>query len=162
MSNNIYIISDTHFGHKLAAKERGFDSLKDHDDYIVDQWNSVVDKKDTVWHLGDVAFGKDALARMNDCNGVKKLVSGNHDKYATEEYLKYFNRVFGIVRFKSVVLSHAPVHPNELEYRWEYNVHGHIHHKEKLIDDSRYFCVNVDIVGFKPILFQSVTDILIK
>lgn len=154
----IYVIGDTHFGHKLIADFRGFDSIEEHDEAMIDNWNSVARKRDTVWHLGDVAFGQKGLKCLDNCNGVKKLVMGNHDKLTTRAYLRYFNKIYGTVKFKNVVMSHVPIHPNELCYRWEFNCHGHIHHKERLIDDPRYMCVNADIIGLKPILFDEVVE----
>ncbi len=42
---------------------------------------------------------------------------GNHDMYATEDYLRYLNRLAGIVEHKGLVLSHAPLHVGQLG-RW--------------------------------------------
>lgn len=153
MSNpDIFFIGDTHFGHKLIAKVRGFgEDVEAHDEFIIEQWNSVVKPKDIVWHLGDVAFGKENLSCIARCNGNKKLVMGNHDQYATEEYLKYFHKLFGVIRYKEMVLSHVPIHPNSLEYRWTCNVHGHIHDVMGVIPDERYICVNADCVDLAPV-----------
>lgn len=80
------ITSDTHWGHVNITKlaDRDFDnseSTKDMDQFLVDQWNSVVNKNDTVLHLGDVAMGlvKETLLNVKKCNGEKILVPGNHD-----------------------------------------------------------------------------------
>lgn len=156
MSPQVFFIGDTHFGHKLIADIRGFSSTEEHDEQMIENWNSVVRAKDTVWHLGDVAFGKDNLACIERCNGHKKLVMGNHDQYATNEYMKYFSKLFGVIRYKQMVLSHAPIHPNEMEYRWQYNVHGHIHHPERVLDDPRYLCVNADCIELKPMALEKV------
>ncbi len=54
----IFLTSDTHFGHGriLELSHRPFDSIEQHDDEIVRRWNEVVGPKDTVIHLGDVAW----------------------------------------------------------------------------------------------------------
>lgn len=152
----IYLIGDTHFGHKLIARVRGFSSIEEHDEALIENWNSVVKKRDTVWHLGDVAFGKQNLEKVARLNGTKKLVLGNHDQYQMSEYMKYFSKIFGIVRYKENVFSHAPVHPNELIYRWKFNVHGHSHNKEYLPDDDRYFCVTADHIDLTPIRLSDI------
>jgi len=48
------------------------------------------------------------------------------------------------------VFSHVPIHPSELAYRWKYNIHGHIHHRERCIEDTRYYNANIDIQGTRP------------
>ena len=59
-----FLIADTHFGHNNiinflkpdGSKLRNFLSIYDHDEYIIDKWNSVVKPEDKVYHLGDVGF----------------------------------------------------------------------------------------------------------
>jgi predicted phosphohydrolase len=55
------------------------------------------------------------------------------------------------------MLTHAPIHPMELEYRFTKNIHGHIHDKvvTKMLDgweipDERYFCVSCEQVDYLP------------
>lgn len=58
-TQKIWFISDTHFGHKNILKYcpvRNFNSIEEHDQYIIDYWKSVVSKKDYVFHLGDFHF----------------------------------------------------------------------------------------------------------
>ena len=52
----IFVISDLHFSHLNMALRRGFDNIEDHDNHIVEKWNSVVNSKDTVWILGDITM----------------------------------------------------------------------------------------------------------
>lgn len=140
--SEVFFISDTHWGHKNiikfeSTKEiRNFDTIEEHDEELVRRWNSVVSPKDTVWHLGDVAFGLRNLHHVGRCNGNKKLVMGNHDMYGIDEYLKYFDRVFGVVEYKGMILSHIPVHPRELESRYFMNVHGHLHTNNVTVKNS--------------------------
>ena len=52
-----FLTSDTHFSHALMLQPdvcgRPFANIDDMDDCLIDNWNSVVHKRDTVWHLGD-------------------------------------------------------------------------------------------------------------
>ncbi len=52
-----------------------------------------------------------------------------------------------------MVLTHIPIHPNELEYRsWKWNIHGHIHDPKKNNLGPKYYNVNVDVLGnYMPI-----------
>ena len=79
----IYFIADTHFNHTNIIKycNRPFNNTHEMNEYIIQKWNSVVKKDDTVYHLGDVGFGslqevKNLVERLN---GTKILLRGNHD-----------------------------------------------------------------------------------
>jgi calcineurin-like phosphoesterase family protein len=65
---------------------RPFASIEEHDEELVKRWNGIVRKGDTVWHLGDFAFGRAKIDIAGRLNGTKKLVMGNHDHYPTEAY----------------------------------------------------------------------------
>lgn len=154
----IFVVSDTHFGHKriLEFTKRPYSSIEDHDKDLVLRWNSVVREQDTVWHLGDVYFGgKDKHEILAHLNGNKKLVLGNHDHYPLEIYQKYFTTIMGVMVLGKVVLTHIPIHPSELNYRFSVNVHGHMH-ESRILDayhnsDPRYVCVSVEHTDLKPI-----------
>jgi calcineurin-like phosphoesterase family protein len=53
MSENIWIISDTHFGHNNIINycDRPFSNVKEMNEAIIDNWNSVVKQNDLVYHL---------------------------------------------------------------------------------------------------------------
>ena len=58
--SRVYIIADTHFGHANAIRFRPqFQTIEQHDEYIIRNWNMVVTKRDTVWVLGDFSFRTD-------------------------------------------------------------------------------------------------------
>lgn len=150
----IYVISDTHFGHKNILKfeqfYRPFSSIEEHNEELVNRWNSVVTPKDTVWHLGDVAFGRANLHKyMPMLNGTKKLVLGNHDNYRIQEYLLHFKEVVGCIDRYKVIFTHFPVHAQQLEARYVTNVHGHLHSKK--LNDSRYVNVSCENINLTPI-----------
>lgn len=157
MSNRVFVIADTHFGHskiiEFEQHNRPFQSIEEHDEELVYRWNSVVRKNDTVWHLGDVVFGAHNLPILGRLNGVKHLVMGNHDHYPVSEYLKYFRKLQGAVQYRECVLTHIPVHPNQLS-RFKGNIHGHLHSHS--IQDARYCCVSAEVVGLAPALLDTV------
>src|SRR4030095_15662587 len=78
--SEVFFISDTHFGHRGIITFSGtkpfrpFATIEEHDAELVRRWNSVVGKKDTMWHLGDFCFGKRNLAIAGELNGNKRLV----------------------------------------------------------------------------------------
>ena len=93
---NIWIISDTHFGHKNMAevflrtdgtKVRPFATVQEMDEQMIALWNAVVRPADHVWHLGDFAIPRGAVRYGLRLLGHKRLIRGNHDMYKTKEYL---------------------------------------------------------------------------
>jgi len=155
--NKVFVIADTHFGHKKVIEfepaKRPFKSIDQHDDELVRLWNETVGKKDTVWHLGDVLFGREAFSLLSRLNGIKKLVMGNHDRYPSALYLEHFNFICGAAEVKGCILTHIPVHEGQLN-RYKYNIHGHLHSDK--IDDERYVCVSVEHTGLRPVLLDGV------
>ena len=146
---SVYFISDLHFGHLNMAIKRGFETVEQHDEYIIEQWNKVVNKKDTVYILGDITMERDyyylLLARLN---GYKKVVLGNHDKpQHILALLKYVNSVCGMMKYKGCILTHAPIHPSEIK-RFSFNIHGHVH--EKTLSDKRYINVSCEAIDYVP------------
>lgn len=156
--NNVYIIANTHFGHKkiieFEKEKRPFATIEAHDYELVQRWNSVVRPKDTVWHLGDVFFGKDGHLVLGSLNGIKKLVLGNHDHYPLEIYQRYFSKIFGAAQYGHCILTHVPVHESQF-HRYRVNIHGHLHHKT--IPDKRYRCVSAEQTELKPVLLNPLT-----
>jgi len=160
----VRFIADLHLGHTNMAKMRKFQDEFSHDEYIVDQWNSVVNKKDLTYILGDVTMESSKhYPILNRTNGRKIVILGNHDRpQDVVELLKYVDRVCGMVKYKGIWLTHCPVHESELEYRVPKNIHGHIHekvvmknvyewgYKKEPIPDERYFCVSCERVDYKP------------
>lgn len=129
--HNTWFTSDTHFGHskilEYEKEARPFDSVEEMNEAIIDNWNSLVRPVDTVYHLGDFCFGRRYIEIAARLNGRKNLILGNHDSYPVGDYLQYFNKVFGALFWHNCVLTHIPVHPDNLGARAWINVHGHLH-----------------------------------
>ena len=179
--SKVWVIADTHFGHKNMAIKRGFKDEFEHDEHIIDKWNSVVHKRDTVYILGDVTMeSKKWFFRLDSLAGRKIVVLGNHDmRNHIEEMLKYVDQVVGMVKYsvnggKSAFLTHCPIHTSELEFRVSGNVHGHIHENiimkdvqndpsepALLVPDERYVCVSAEQVNYTPVSLADVIEKII-
>jgi len=134
---NIFVISDTHFGHEnmLRFKRadgsplRDFPSVEAMDAHMVERWNATVRPSDHVYHLGDVTMGSPQQCRaiLQQLQGKLRLVRGNHDiRGKTRDYLEFFAEVHAVRVLDNILFSHIPVHPACLG-RFAANVHGHIH-----------------------------------
>lgn len=129
---------------------------------IIQLWNSRVNKKDTVYILGDLAFGEveDKRKLFQRLNGNKVLILGNHDK--VPDHLKcYFNHITQIknIKFKKsvynflhkdleVIMCHFPMLSWEHKDKGSVMIHGHCHGKvDKINTDSKELRVDVGIDG---------------
>ena len=155
----VRFIADLHLSHANMATRRGFSTIEEHDEHIIAKWNSVVNKRDVTYILGDVTMEKSSPYPLLDrLNGIKHIVLGNHDRRQdTKKLFEYVESVAGMIQYKGIMLTHAPIHPMELEYRFNKNIHGHIHDKVvmKMLDgweipDERYFCVSCEQVDSLP------------
>lgn len=165
---NTFFIGDTHFGHNNIIKwdenRKHFSSIEEHDEYIVECWNSVVNHNDNVYHLGDVVIPRKSLYILDRLKGKKRLIMGNHDIYPHKDYLKYFYRIGGCksLKFKDdtkFILTHIPIHPMCVEHRWACNIHGH-QHKGELIGNKKYFNVCCHFIDFTPISLDEIRSMV--
>lgn len=162
-----FIVSDTHFRHQniisFEAEARSryvdgpFQTVDEHDEHVIERWNLMVSPEDTVYHLGDVAFNV-GLPLVGRLNGKKILVMGNHDGKGALKYLEYFHEIYGCFGFRKwkALATHYPVHPSQLEERYAYNIHGHVH--SKTLSDTRYINVSMENVHMAPIDLELLMD----
>lgn len=149
-----WFISDTHFGHRgiitYEAKFRPFTTIEEHDEELIKRWNEVVKDDDKVFHLGDFCMNQGAVQTAKRLKGRKVLVMGNHDSFKPEKYLEAgFIKLCGALQYENLMLTHVPIHPQQLEYRFFANVHGHLHSKK--LPDWRFLNVGVEHTDLRPI-----------
>jgi calcineurin-like phosphoesterase family protein len=140
------------------AIKRGFSCEEEMNELIVKNWNNIVSKKDAVYLLGDITMEKKNYEIVSRLQGVINVVLGNHDeRQHVKELLKYVNSVSGMIDYKNkVILTHCPVHPSQLEFRYSHNIHGHVH--ENSLDDKRYINVCAEVIDYKPKLITDLFD----
>lgn len=174
---NTYFSSDPHFGHRNIVKFtrddgwplRDFSSVEEHDEYIIQKHNEIVKPNDKWYCLGDVVINKKCLKILERLNGRKTLIAGNHDIFNSKEYLKYFDNVRAYKHYPKhrVVFSHIPVHESQLEYRFKWNVHGHLHANIvtkknwllKKVPDCRYLNICYEhLDGYYPLSFDQILE----
>jgi calcineurin-like phosphoesterase family protein len=168
--SNVRFIGCLHFGHKWMARYRGFQDEFYHDEHLIEEWNKVVHKKDLTYILGDITMETSKhYYQLDRLKGRKIVVLGNHDKHQdVKELLKYVDSVGGMIDYKGFVLTHAPIHPNEISF-CRGNIHAHIHHKNELHEvyvperygesdtkkvpyptQHKYYNVDAHLMSYKP------------
>ena len=161
MTTNIFFTSDTHYQHKKIIEycNRPFKDMQDMEDSLVDNWNAMVGKDDTVYHLGDFAFAnKEECQRIfSRLNGRKFLIKGNHDGKAVTKLPWEDVHKFATLDspHTSLYLVHDPKDWNEQGWL----LHGHLHSKH--VDTGpRQIHIGVDAWDFKPVSLDKVMQII--
>lgn len=164
----MYFTSDLHLGHKKMLEVRPFDTMLEHDDYIINQLKKV-NPRSEIWILGDIACGEEdyALDRLSNVPATLHLVSGNHDSVfpyhrnahkQQKKFLEVFESVQSIARVhfggRKVMLHHLPG-PTPIS-RTEAMLHGHTHSKDKI---TYFNSVNVAVEAwnYKPVKAEEIT-----
>ncbi len=152
-------ISDTHFGHENVIKycNRPFSSVREMNESIIAQWNSVISKKDIVYHHGDFALRmskEEVYDIVRRLNGRIILIYGNHDRKGVGWFMDCgFYKVYrkGFILNDKYLLSHAPKDLDKYP-RHIVNIHGHIHNHG--LDSHlfpRHINVSCEVVDYKPV-----------
>lgn len=164
---SLHFIADLHLGHENAVKWRTqFSCAEEMNQLIIDNWNNQVNKQDTVFILGDVAWNYKSLDLLSGMRGKKKLILGNHDEMKMEAYMKYFTHIYGAYEWKhKIMLTHIPVHDMNMD-RFRLNIHGHLHDDLVLNpdldsmrdDDPRYINVSCEQINYTPISWDELNE----
>ena len=175
----LFFTADTHFGHrnltqagKFPAKARPFATVEEHDDHLVRQWNRVVGPSDTVFHLGDIAWGRkvtkyDILSRLN---GKIHLIRGNHDQDFPEHMARASSTlgvrsVHDLLTIKhqgrKIVLCHYPLASWDSGSHGSIHLHGHSHGKLPA-DGLNRQDVGVDVWDWAPVSIDTLFSLFFR
>lgn len=185
----IWFVSDTHFGHKLAAKDRGFEHVEAHDAVLLRTFMRTFQENDDVWWLGDLAFDgwQHRIELWDHIPGRHHLVLGNHDRAHPlhsqgQNYQPHYHPYFSSVQIAARVsydgagalLSHFPYDGDHGDLRDRFSewrlkdtgkplIHGHTHGKEQLTYSSAgtpQVHVGLDAWGLKPVSAFEVFELI--
>lgn len=180
---DIWLTSDTHFGHANILKFRDssgfkfrgdlFESVQHMDETMIERWNSVVKPQDIVYHLGDVIMCDAPVQWMENnwkrLNGHKRLIVGNHDNIKLLAGYGWFEKILMWRMFPEhgVILSHVPLHNQSMinyrqlnedgSYGKFINIHGHIH--QNLSPGPDYRCVCVEHTNYTPVSIEQAKNL---
>lgn len=180
-AEHTFFTSDTHFYHANIIKfcNRPFKDVEQMNDVMIANWNSVIGKDDTVFHLGDFCLGGAAewTKILDRLNGKIYLIMGNHDlKNIRQGFISRFEHVAMQMRIeigkKRIYLCHYPFLCFEGSYKddvWQLFGHVHTRRSNSGIDAGRLqylyptqYDVGVDNNNFTPVLFGQVKRIIDK
>lgn len=180
--NNIFLTSDLHLSHYNIAlhcnripwiyanpdydpsKPEHFKfnnpkaiHLKQHDEALIENWNKMVKKGDTVYVLGDFAW-KDHNHYLMALSGSKILILGNHDKASREVYKNFTEvhefgcrkKIFG----QDITLCHYALRSWPSSYHGSWHIWGHSHGRMPEFDNMLAFDGGIDVWGYNVLPWQ--------
>lgn len=160
-----HFTADPHLGHASIMKhcQRPWSTTEAMDKQLIENWNGLVDKKDTVYILGDFAWGNHKHY-INALNGKKILILGNHDKM-DQGSLDQFTQVVGknkqpgtlelVLDGKLVILSHYRMVTWRGSCHGSWHFYGHSHGRMREGYDSLCCDVGVDVWDYAPVPWEA-------
>lgn len=158
VDNKLWLITDTHFGHRNIVKFQ--QRPETHDIIMLSEWIKRVRPEDQILHLGDVWMGGSPwrwAAIISALPGEKFLIKGNHDRTNDAMYRQAGFEVIKPFIRHGYAFTHRPIstrypflgsrlerHPDARDLPdpdWHTNIHGHIH-RNKL--DPNYVDWRID------------------
>lgn len=133
--DKIFFFSDFHHSHAKLLESRGFSTIKEHDEFIINGWNSVVDNESIVFYLGDLVLGagdkgEEVFSNLLETLNYKELfiMPGNHfsgyrqffnkewnfednciDSFYRLEMTNLKRKVYFIPNYYEIFIGHAPI-----------------------------------------------------
>lgn len=170
----VWFTSDTHFSHKniIDYCNRPYETIKEMNEALVENWNDCIAPDDTVFHLGDVCMGgKNTVDNwIPKLNGEVTVIRGNHDykKRETDMVNHGWDVVEGyyIFYWHSMLfyLVHNPGHIKDVP-KGAVILYGHVHdaapHGPHRINGHLAYHVGVDTNDYKPVSLDKIIDELI-
>ena len=159
--SRVFFTSDTHFGHnrEFLYQPRGFSSIWEHDKQIIENWNSIVQPDDEVYHLGDIMLGDNeyGISYLKQLKGQIHIIRGNHDtntrmalydkcwnvvEITEGQFFKYGKYNFYLSHFPCIVSNYDADKP--LKARM-ISLCGHSHTKDKFQDMDKGLIYHVEL-----------------
>lgn len=157
-----WVWSDLHFGHKniIEFSDRPYPDIPTMNQHLVENFNDYVGEDDISIWVGDVAFMNDAAANelLDQCNGYKILVVGNHDFDHKRLKKLNFDEVHLLYTIEhpdvDLVFTHYPIEEGlPVPY---INVHGHVHNTKYKFETLQHINVCCEFHDYKPVPLETI------
>ena len=164
----VYFFGDAHFDHKNIIKHccRNFSDVTEMNQAIIDNWNCTVGDDETVYYLGDWAFGwrhKPARHWKNQLKGTIVSIRGSHDRDQSGMGFHDF-RELRVGKY-DFLLIHDPdpagrhqtqEQTHKLENWHGWIIHGHVHSNKMdrypfINGENRTINVSAEVVKYRPV-----------
>jgi len=164
----IWFTADTHFDHDSIRKycHRPFESVDEMNETIISNWNTLVGKNESVYHLGDFSFSKtterveELISRLN---GKIHIIFGNHDKRVVRRAQGFESKSdLKQVKYEGVkiICCHYAMRVWNASNHGTWHLYGHSHGNLDELQDRRSTDVGVDCWGFTPVSFKRIKGVM--
>lgn len=159
-----WFTSDTHFGHAniLIHDHRPFSSIEEHDNGLIANWNERVAPGDVVFHLGDVAWHRQARnidTLLRQLHGTKILITGNHDERSVTQ-AKGWAKVTPYHELTTeghkLILFHYPLAVWNRSHHGSWALHGHCHGTLPVDLNAMRLDVGTMCWNYTPVSFEQI------
>lgn len=133
---NILFTADLHIGHnrilEFCGETRQGETVEEHDQIIIDSFNSVVSRDDALYILGDEVMGDRDVGynKLRQINCHKILIRGNHTQLK-DKHLSVFQSVHDYKEIRidgiKVCMFHFPMHEWHDCHKGSFHLFGHVH-----------------------------------
>jgi calcineurin-like phosphoesterase family protein len=135
-----------HLDSNYAIKYRPYapQDKVEYNNFIINQINKFTTENTQLYLLGDVCDSKNSWKLLDKivCKDII-LIAGNHDSSTSPHgKLRYVKDIQGANILGDIMMTHIPIHPQELEYGIKFNIHAHSHYNS--IQDPRYLNLSFD------------------
>lgn len=165
----IYFTSDLHLGHRgiITMQDRPFANVEEMNKILVQNYNAVVNRDDTVYILGDICHHMRSEAAndiISHLHGKKYLISGNHDKkYDPDLFMEIRDFMTVSLNGEYFALMHYPMLSWPKKNSGSYQLHGHIHaqaayNEQNRAEGIRRFDVGVDANNYYPVSVKQILE----
>lgn len=162
----VWFTSDTHYGHRniLQYSNRPFESVEEHDEFLIRQQNELVKPGDSFYLLGDFALCDEerAVRFAKRLQGQRFIVWGNHDKRLrkNKEFCSQFIWQKDLTQIEvegqKIILCHYAMKVWNQSHRGSWQLYGHSHNSLPDDPNSLQLDVGVDAWDYKPVTFEQV------
>ena len=172
--NNILVTSDLHLYHdrEFVYKPRGFNSIDEMNEAILENWNKTVDNSDIVYILGDIMLNDNdkGMELFNKLNGIFYIIRGNHDTDTRVNLYESCEKVRSVkyadmIKYKGYhfFMTHYPCMTGNLEKeslkQCTLNLFGHTHQKTNFYQDMPFmYHVGMDSHNCTPVLIDDIIE----
>jgi calcineurin-like phosphoesterase family protein len=157
-----YFISDFHFQHTRMAKMRGFYSMEEMNETIIQKYNASVKQNDITYFLGDFCFRGEPQKFLDRLNGHFYFIRGNHDqKIIKHKKIIYWTNGYYDLKLyeQKLTLCHYPMMTWNCSHYNSWSLHGH--HHSNIISEKfpgKRLCVSWESLNGYPISFPTIIE----
>lgn len=171
--DRLWFTSDNHFGHANIIRfcNRPFDDMEHMTADMVRRWNACVQPDDDVFIVGDLCWkaASYGIAVVEQLNGRKHLVRGNHDKgcLGSRRFRDLFVEIADLLTVKvpdddapggmqRIVLCHYAMQVWDQSHRGAWHLHGHSHGTLTSPQTMKRLDVGADCWAYAPVSYGEI------